>query len=192
VVRRWGVDITIGSPLISVGVLVPEYVDAVTKTTTERNIIFEDVKLPEVDLSQQDMYAKKVFAEPEVTIHENDPAYLRGVTHNRRKRDKNFTKKLLYKSLSGIALKIPVRLQIWLDSNKTLFNERSNPQCVHWSTVRGFGEWSRVGCRTEVGEDWFDSYDKTPLLVNCTCNHLTTFAVLVDVVDLEVFNLLFL
>lgn len=49
-----------------------------------------------------------------------------------------------------------------------------------------FGEWSRVGCRTELGENWFISDDGAPLIVNCTCNHLSTFAVLVDVVDLEV------
>src|SRR5699024_1885215 len=118
----------------SVGVLVPEYVDAVIKTTTERNIIFEDVKLPEIDPSEQDMFPKKILTEPEVKIHENDPSYLRS---SRIKRERSLTRKLLYKSLSGIALKIPVKLQIWLDSNKTLFNERSNPQCVHWSTVRG-------------------------------------------------------
>ena len=133
VVRRWGVDITIGSPLISVGVLVPEYVDAVVKTTTERNVVFEDVRLPEIDLSEQDMFPKKALTEPEVKMHENDPIYLR----SRQRRDNNLSRKLLYRSLSGIVLKIPVKLQIWLDSNKTLFNERSNPQCVHWSTIRG-------------------------------------------------------
>lgn len=49
-----------------------------------------------------------------------------------------------------------------------------------------FGEWSRVGCRTEIDDNWFDRYSEAPLVVNCSCNHLTTFAVLVDVVDLEV------
>lgn len=135
VVRRWGVDITLGSPLISVGVLVPEYVDAVSKTTTMRNIIFEDVKLPEIDISQQDMFLKKSIHNHD-SSYENNPQYLQ--TNKRRlKRDQSTTKRLLYKSLSGITLKTPIKLQIWLDSNKTLFNERSNPQCVHWSPVRG-------------------------------------------------------
>lgn len=49
-----------------------------------------------------------------------------------------------------------------------------------------FGEWSRVGCRTELEEDWCEYYEGHPLLVNCTCNHLSTVAVLVDIVDLEV------
>lgn len=178
VVRRWGVDITIGSPLISVSVLVPEYVEAVVKT--KNDVIFKDVKLPEIEGNEQDMWLKKVLTQPgDDQIHENEAQYLQ----NQRQR-RHVTKKLLYKSLSGIVLNVPVKLQIWLDSNKTVFNERSNPQCVHWSTVRGYGEWSRVGCRTEIDEDWFDS--DGPLVVNCSCNHLTTFAVLVDVVDLEV------
>lgn len=49
-----------------------------------------------------------------------------------------------------------------------------------------YGEWSRVGCRTELDENWFAKRQNGALLVNCTCNHLSTFAVLVDVVDLEV------
>lgn len=46
-------------------------------------------------------------------------------------------KKLVYKSLSGIRLKRPVRLQMWLDIDKETFGSRTNPQCVHWSTLRG-------------------------------------------------------
>lgn len=126
-------DITLGAPLISVGVLVPELVDAVTKSTTMRNIIFEDVKLLEIDISQQDMYPRKSVHNDE-TSYENNPQYLRSNKH-RLKRDQSATKRLLYKSLAGITLKTPIKLQIWMDSNKTLFNERSNRQCVHWSPV---------------------------------------------------------
>lgn len=46
-------------------------------------------------------------------------------------------KKLLYKSLSGIRLKKPIRLQMWLDIDRETFGSRTNPQCVHWSTLRG-------------------------------------------------------
>ncbi|KAG5887440.1 hypothetical protein JTB14_003292 [Gonioctena quinquepunctata] len=176
VVRRWGVDITVGSPLISVSVLVPEYVD-IHPATTEHNIIFKDVKLPNSKLDNKDIWNKKSYNDPD--LQENDAQYIRV------KRDKKSSKKLSYKSLSGIRLPKPVRLQMWLNSNYTVFNERSNPQCVHWSTARGFGEWSRVGCRTEMEDDWFDEYSDEPILVNCSCNHLSTFAVLVDVVDLE-------
>ena len=54
-------------------------------------------------------------------------------------------------------------------------------------SVGSFGEWSRAGCQTEVSNDWHVSVTK-PFLVNCTCNHLSTFAVLVDLVDLQVFS----
>ncbi|XP_076265474.1 protocadherin-like wing polarity protein stan isoform X1 [Rhynchophorus ferrugineus] len=179
VVRRWGVDITIGSPLISIGVLIPEYVDAV-ESSTHYDQNFEDIKFPEIVLPE-DKWTKKAYLDPEVKINENDAHYLR----SRTRRDRDVRKKLLYRNLSGIPLKVPVRLQIWLSSNYTIFNERSNPQCVHWSVARGFGEWSRVGCRTELEENWFDTVNEHSLIVNCSCNHLTTFAVLVDVVDLE-------
>ncbi|KAL1494818.1 hypothetical protein ABEB36_010350 [Hypothenemus hampei] len=176
VLRRWGVDITLGSPLISIGVLVPEYVEPVASNEHHQ----PDVKLPDIMLPE-DKWTKKIFVEPEVKIHENDAKYLR--TRNRRDRD--VKKRLFYKSLSGIPLKTSVRLQIWLNSTETVFNERSNPQCVHWSTARGFGEWSRVGCRTELDDNWFEKSGDGCTVINCSCNHLTTFAVLVDVIDLE-------
>lgn len=47
-------------------------------------------------------------------------------------------KKLVYKTMSGVRLKKPVRLQMWLDINKETFGSRTNPQCVHWSTLRGY------------------------------------------------------
>lgn len=130
VMRRWGVDITIGSPLISVSILVPEYIEA--SKTTERNILFEDTPLNE----DMDKWNKKVFTEPEVKMHENEAQYLR--KESRMRRENSQTKRLFYKSLAGVSLNVPVKLQIWLDSNYTLFNERSNPQCVHWSTARGY------------------------------------------------------
>lgn len=46
-------------------------------------------------------------------------------------------KKLMYKSLSGMRLKRPIRLQMWLDIDRETFGSRTNPQCVHWSTLRG-------------------------------------------------------
>ncbi|CAH1153853.1 unnamed protein product [Phaedon cochleariae] len=173
VVRRWGVEVTVGSPLISLSVLVPEYV-ADTGGTTERAVLFKDVKLPVG--KGEDFWKTRSSNEPE--IQENEARYYR------RKRDQTSTK-LSYKSLSGVRLSTPVRLQMWLDADNTAFNDRSNPQCVHWTSVRGFGEWSRVGCITEIEDDWYDKHDDEPILVNCSCNHLTTFAVLVDVVDLE-------
>ncbi|XP_072387451.1 protocadherin-like wing polarity protein stan isoform X2 [Diabrotica undecimpunctata] len=166
VVRRWGVDITIGSPLLSVAVLVPEYVPV--QLPPEPKITFQDV-----GYDTSDYWTKSSFKKSNL---ENDPQFLRVKRENR---------KLVYKSLAGVPLSSPIRLQMWMDPNNTVLNARSNPQCVHWSRVRGFGEWSRVGCRTEISDEWFETVDDGPILVNCSCNHLSTFAVLVDVVDLE-------
>ncbi|GLV44458.1 starry night [Carabus blaptoides fortunei] len=169
VLRRWGIEVCIGSPVISLSILVPEYVEAVTK--------------PPVNFEQRPRkVTKKTFSDSADTKLENS-AYLREETLSRRRRDEyELSKKLMYKSLSGIPLNQPIRIQLALDTDRVIFNERSNPQCVHWSTVRGKGEWSRVGCRTELDENWTD---KVPLIINCTCNHLSSFAILVDVIDLE-------
>jgi cadherin EGF LAG seven-pass G-type receptor 1 len=43
------------------------------------------------------------------------------------------------------------------------------------------GEWTRAGCHTELPED--DWWKKDPIYINCTCNQLSTYAVLTDVVD---------
>lgn len=145
VVRRWGVDIIIGSPLISVSILVPEYVEAISNNNNnamnENNIIFQNINLPSSsDNDDKDKWIKKVLTEPINKIHENEPQYYQfdDVGHRRKRDDDSLTKKLLYKSLSGVILPLPIRLQIWLDPNITIFNERSNPQCVHWSTARGY------------------------------------------------------
>ncbi|XP_066904779.1 protocadherin-like wing polarity protein stan isoform X2 [Halyomorpha halys] len=79
----------------------------------------------------------------------------------------------------GSGLKSPVRLQLWL--SHPVKSPRTNPQCVRWTHVRGFGEWTRAGCITELPTgDWW----RRPLvLVNCTCTTLSTHAVLIDLLD---------
>ncbi|CAG9865104.1 unnamed protein product [Phyllotreta striolata] len=172
VIRRWGVDITVGSPLVSVSVLVPEYIHV--KPPEENKVPFQDVDLK---FDPGDYWTKNGYKRSE--IDEDDIGYLRV------KRDKLSETKLIYRSLSGTTLNSPVRLQMWMDTNSTILNARSNPQCVRWVNVRGFGEWSRVGCRTEATDDWHERTGDKPILVNCSCNQLGTFAVLVDKVDLE-------
>lgn len=53
-----------------------------------------------------------------------------------------------------------------------------------------FGEWTRSGCLTVV-PDIPSKTAKQTVLVNCTCNQLATFAVLVDAIDGEVNHLEF-
>lgn len=129
VLRRWGVDITVGSPLISLSILVPEYVDASENLHHYKPIPF-------LDNFENDKFPKKTFVDPQVKVHENDAHYL-AMQGGRSRVGRSVSKKLFFKSLAGKALSLPVRIQIWLDSNTTVFNERSNPQCVHWSVVRG-------------------------------------------------------
>lgn len=107
VVRRWGVNITIGSPLISVSVLIPEYVSSFTNGSSKNT--------------------QKRSTDPKLIYTNSDNSG----------KDSSPEKTLMYKSLSGIHLPFLVRLQMWLDPNTTTLNERSNPQCVHWSTERG-------------------------------------------------------
>lgn len=108
VVRRWGVDITIGSPVISVSVLIPEYINSLSNSTKSG---------PQKHSTGSEL--------PRKNMH-------------RFSRDlRSSEKQVVYKTLSGMPLSFLVRLQMWLDPKITPLNERSNPQCVHWSTDRG-------------------------------------------------------
>ncbi|XP_037087761.1 LOW QUALITY PROTEIN: protocadherin-like wing polarity protein stan, partial [Pollicipes pollicipes] len=70
---------------------------------------------------------------------------------------------------------VPVRLQLRTDR----LSAKSNPQCVRWQhNVDGSGYWTRQGCKTEYMEPW--QYQGNFTYVNCTCSHLSSFAVLMD------------
>lgn len=86
-----------------------------------------------------------------------------------------------YKPLGG-PLHAPVRVRLWLDPQLQSLGPRANPQCVYWRE----GQWSRAGCQTEVQALAWRGSARLPVLINCTCSHLSTFAVLVDVVDMDV------
>ncbi|KAI8429178.1 hypothetical protein MSG28_007715 [Choristoneura fumiferana] len=226
--RRWGVNITVGSPILQVALFVPEYVwyresrdgeEAMDNNVEDEGITYANKGHHHVTQSQDNN--PRHTSDPEIQSHENHgpvliqpafkkqdkPLYADSLLENESSfvaesqegpkvlaltmdpefKDENTTrlgKKLVYRSMSGIRLKKPIRLQMWLDINRETFGSRTNPQCVHWSTLRGSGEWSRVGCHTEIDYDW-SPYSNDPLLINCTCNHLSTFAVLVDEVDIE-------
>ncbi|KAG6465472.1 hypothetical protein O3G_MSEX015170, partial [Manduca sexta] len=231
--RRWGVNITVGSPILQVALYVPEYVwmkESREEEVFEMNpedgegIVYANrghhhnsnhinispsKQWPHSDDETSNDHGPIVIQPsfkkqdkslyPGEIVQENDSSYVAekleqdgpkvlALVMDPEKKEGNVSNtgkiKLMYKSLSGIRLKKPIRLQMWLDINKETFGSRTNPQCVHWSTLRGPGEWSRVGCHTEIDYDW-SPYSNEPLLINCTCNHLSTFAVLVDEVDIE-------
>ncbi|CAK1552868.1 unnamed protein product [Leptosia nina] len=224
--RRWGVNITIGSPILQVSLFVPEYVwtkeakdsDDNTDNTMEDFDGVAYINKGNSHQTQNNGDHKNPWNQNDNSIQDHGPIVIQPtfkkqdkayITDNLQENEssfvaeklepqalaltleqkegnvtKDFSKKLVYKSLNGIRLKKPIRLQIWLDINRETFGSRTNPQCVHWSTLRGSGEWSRVGCHTEIDYNW-SPYSAEPLLINCTCNHLSTFAVLVDEVDIE-------
>ncbi|KAJ0179731.1 hypothetical protein K1T71_004322 [Dendrolimus kikuchii] len=225
--RRWGVNITIGSPILQVALFVPEYVwvkeaketnddNSNESNADEEGIVYVNKGTQHthshITIAQTKSWPREenkdenhgpvviqpAFKKQEKSAYsdnfqENDSSYAEKLEDGPKvlalvmdsdKGNSSIDKKLMYKSMSGIRLKKPVRLQMWLDINKDTFGTRTNPQCVHWSTLKGLGEWSRVGCHTEIDYDW-SPYSGEPLLINCTCNHLSTFAVLVDEVDIE-------
>lgn len=70
---------------------------------------------------------------------------------------------------------------ITLDLKQLDLSNRTTPQCVYWKTTdRGKGEWTSDGCRPRKHK--VDGVYKT----YCECNHLSTYAVIMDVSSVEV------
>ncbi|XP_022163708.1 protocadherin-like wing polarity protein stan isoform X2 [Myzus persicae] len=108
-------------------------------------------------------------------------SFVATLNHNNPKRKQRHINGKEISELSDmVPLDSPIRIKIWINKNPVTL--RSNPQCVRWSTSRvPSGEWTRAGCHTELPEDnW---WKKDPIYINCTCNQLSTYAVLTDVVD---------
>ncbi|CAF4901464.1 unnamed protein product [Pieris macdunnoughi] len=211
--RRWGVNITVGSPILQVSLFVPEYVwMKEAKDVEDSADTMEDLDgIAYVNKGNPQNQNNKNPWSPDNSIQDThgpiviQPAFKKQDSYAETQEENilaekleqpkalaltvetgnmSMGRKLVYKSLNGIRLKKPIRLQLWLDISRETFGSRTNPQCVHWSMARGSGEWSRVGCHTEIDYNW-SPYSNDPLLINCTCNHLSTFAVLVDEVDIE-------
>ncbi|XP_001961249.3 protocadherin-like wing polarity protein stan isoform X3 [Drosophila ananassae] len=92
---------------------------------------------------------------------------------------------VIYRSLGSPHLAQPIKLQMWLDVDAARFGPRSNPQCVRWNSFTN--QWTRLGCQTEI-PDFDGDFSPTaqqPILVNCSCTHISSYAVIVDVIDPE-------
>uniref|UniRef100_A0A671L319 Cadherin EGF LAG seven-pass G-type receptor 1 n=1 Tax=Sinocyclocheilus anshuiensis TaxID=1608454 RepID=A0A671L319_9TELE len=75
----------------------------------------------------------------------------------------------------GEPLHIPLERPITLDYNLLETEERTKPVCVFWNhsiTVGGAGAWSSKGC---------DLISRNHTHISCQCNHMTSFAVLMDI-----------
>ncbi|XP_037826241.1 protocadherin-like wing polarity protein stan isoform X1 [Lucilia sericata] len=93
-------------------------------------------------------------------------------------------KHITYRSLGSPHLSQPIKLQMWLDIDVTRFGPRSNPQCVRWNSFTN--QWTRLGCQTDIPDyENMHLLPPQPILVNCTCTHISNYAVIVDVIDPE-------
>ncbi|CAL4108899.1 unnamed protein product [Meganyctiphanes norvegica] len=62
---------------------------------------------------------------------------------------------------------------------------RANPQCVTW--IQGSddqGVWTRKGCHTSLPEPGYGEFTNATF-INCTCNHLSSFAVILNDAEAE-------
>ncbi|XP_055850573.1 protocadherin-like wing polarity protein stan isoform X3 [Episyrphus balteatus] len=97
--------------------------------------------------------------------------------------DQPAEKHLTYRSLGSPHLSQPIKLQMWLDIDPTRFGPRSNPQCVRWNTFTN--QWTRLGCQTEIPDYDEGIVEGQPIMINCSCSHVSNYAVIVDIIDPE-------
>lgn len=120
---------------------------------------------------------------------ENDATYTGERWLDRRRRDLTSIdvdekKPTVYRSIGSPHLSQPIKLQMWINVDRARFGPRSNPQCVRWNEFTA--SWTRIGCQTQLPDyETMLSDVQTPLMVNCSCNHVSHYAVLVDVIDPE-------
>jgi len=95
------------------------------------------------------------------------------------------SEQVVYRSLGSPHLAQPIKLQMWLDVDAARFGPRSNPQCVRWNSFTN--QWTRLGCQTEIPDfdGDFNPAAQPAILVNCSCTHISSYAVIVDVIDPE-------
>ncbi|XP_058836851.1 protocadherin-like wing polarity protein stan isoform X3 [Topomyia yanbarensis] len=241
ITRRWGVDVQIASPVISLAILIPSsgkknddkptperlkpadktnkkdfeistaplHEHASEKQSNEIKISIHDMSehgnLENIEDHQQvvmrfDENPIKAFSLPDTVIL--TPAVKNGVTYGLEEESYTKVKKrsviqkfaldpdiednqhtqIEYKPIGTPHLPQPIKLQMWLHIPRNWFGPRSNPQCVRWNSHVNL--WTRLGCQTEIPDyDMLSSNDT--ILINCTCSQISSYAVLVDVIDPE-------
>lgn len=214
VTRRYGVDIRIASPVLSLAILVPtnsgdkEFSGKMEKmksnskaevflTKTEMNSkMKEDIKIkisahddleniPEIKVVEPEKKSIVYSDENEATYDESKRLVKRDLDEQTvESEDSPNENRLIYRSLGSPHLTQPIKIQMWLDIPRKLFNSRSNPQCVRWNSFTNF--WTRIGCQTEIPN--FEAILENKIkqiMINCSCSHVSNYAVLVDVIDPE-------
>lgn len=230
VTRRWGVDIQIATPILSLAILVPS-TDEDPPVPKHRNYNNDSELLPKVikedqfpsdpgaidELTHEDIKiivqdledAKQQLPIPEV-VHINEAIMTTDTVETKREElplseeneatyggDKRLVKRsatdeddatkkpTVYRALGSPHLNQPIKIQMWINVDRSRFGPRSNPQCVRWN---GFSNaWTRIGCQTQQPdyEALAATDNRAPILVNCSCSHISNYAVLVDVIDPE-------
>lgn len=236
VTRRWGVDIQIATPILSLAILVPGYEEMLPPKNKNYNTVdLELSKMTNVEETVETMATDQVVTVNEedkthedikITVHsidnnkeltENSPELkvqindenteeieeikkipdTKGLeeneaTYNEKRLVKRQIEELngdvkkptVYRSLGSPHLSQPIKLQMWVNIDRTRFGPRSNPQCVRWNSF--INSWTRLGCQTQLPDYEALALDQlNPILVNCSCTHISNYAVLVDVIDPE-------
>jgi cadherin EGF LAG seven-pass G-type receptor 1 len=242
VTRRWGVEVQIASPVLSLAILVPSTANDEKRLEMEKKIErietndvesistdnekekesakitddnSEEIKITVHDLSEHDTFGLNDI--PELIVHmnnddgdenvqnkeledkpekksENEATYADDYEKRVIKRSlavevsrpevEHNNQKLIYRTLGSPHLSQPIKVQIWLDLERKRFGARSNPQCVRWNSFTNL--WTRIGCQTEIPDYEALADDlESQILINCTCTHISNYAVLVDVIDPE-------
>lgn len=171
--RRWGVDMMVASPIISVTILIPGYkneeITPSQASDAERNnypdsqiqiVINEqsinqtmnnNVVISDANSLMKGSNTPKINTDDSLST-DNRLSYLsenmnydNGYVNDMKaplalpliEDEKNNDAKLIYKPLSNLDLKQPIRLQMWLNLENLQALPRANPQCVHWRVTNG-------------------------------------------------------
>uniref|UniRef100_A0A182NV34 Protocadherin-like wing polarity protein stan n=1 Tax=Anopheles dirus TaxID=7168 RepID=A0A182NV34_9DIPT len=143
---------------------------------------FHDDDLPETVVLARSDQLSSVERSPEGSIRKRRRSIVSADSGSVESSETDSVSRTNYIPLGQSHLSQPLKLQMWLNIPRNRFVSRSNPQCVRWNTHANL--WTRIGCQTEIPNYESIGHNDT-ILVNCTCNQLATYAVLVDIIDPE-------
>lgn len=246
ITRRWGVDVKIATPILSLTILVPSSneptkssnnghtITGISSNPSSKIILSRDSEIANVEREREISKVQRAsnISTPRemnssdqsinISIHddddhsslknsaeitlknvpdifdevsptkktyesgvnlENEAIYLeKRVVKRGLSDDEDDEQQLVYRSLGSPHLSQPIKLQMWLNIERSLFGPRANPQCVRWNSFTS--SWTRLGCQTQTPnfEAEFMIMDG-PIIINCSCTHISNYAVLIDVID---------
>lgn len=223
ITRRWGVEIKVASPVLSITILVPSANDTVqqrgdvigdrksvgasgtsakivvydndtdNKYHKEIKILAHDLDHPSYEQTSAEIAVvkedrppgyvpKRNFSGEDAIEMENESTYPeKRIAKRDVFTDAASQQQLVYRSLGSSHLMQPIKLQMWLNVDRAMFSPRLNPQCVRWNSFSN--SWTRLGCHTQMPNYDVVLDEDAPIVINCSCTHISNYAVLIDVVD---------